>query len=423
MRVVADRGHEGAVAQADRDRQGAVCGRRRCGRRDEEPQRDRGCDGARRGRVRAVAGCREHRGRACRRCAADPRGARHEPLLHVGARGRRGRPPVRGGRRDGRRALLPEPADPERDRAAGGVRAAVGCQRRLHDLVDDADPAHRARDAQRRHRHPRGEAARDRARCRRRLRLEARHLRGRGARARRRAPAGVRRQVDGRSQRGLSLHDPRPRRDPGDRAGRHGGGQDHRRPHEADRCDGRLPPARDAGHSAARRVALCGLLRRRGLQLRVHRRVHEHGADRCVPRRRTTGGHVRDRACGRRARTQARHGPGRDPAAELHPRVPGDDRRGVDDRLGRLRRVPRSCARAGRLRGGAEAAGRTAQAGRHETARHRVLDVRRDVRARAVEDPRRDSLRRGRLGHGDDPLPADRDGAGADRHVAARPGP
>ena len=61
----------------------------------------------------------------------------------------------------------------------------------------------------------------------------------------------------------------------------------------------------------------------RGLQLRVHRRLHEHGADRRVPRRGAAGGDVRDRARRRRARAQARQGPGRGPAAELHPRVPG----------------------------------------------------------------------------------------------------
>ena len=37
-------------------------------------------------------------------------------------------------------------------------------------------------------------------------------------------------------------------------------------------------------------------------------------------------------------------------------------------------------------------------------------------------DPRRDPLRRRRLGRGDDPLPAERHGAGAHRHVAARAG-
>ena len=48
------------------------------------------------------------------------------------------------------------------------------------------------------------------------------------------------------------------------------------------------------------------LLRRRGLRLRVHRRLHEHDADRRLPRRRPARGDVRDRAGGGRARAQAR---------------------------------------------------------------------------------------------------------------------
>ena len=43
-----------------------------------------------------------------------------------------------------KRALPPEPADPERDRAARGVRAAAAGERRVHAVVDDAGPAHRA---------------------------------------------------------------------------------------------------------------------------------------------------------------------------------------------------------------------------------------------------------------------------------------
>ena len=135
------------------------------------------------------------------------------------------------------------------------------------------------------------------------------------------------------------------------------------------------------------------------------------------------GGDVRDRARGRRARPQARHGSGRAAADELHPRVPGDDRLRPHDRLGRLRRVARPGARDRRLRGAAGRAGRAARARRHEAARHRLLDLRRDVRPRAVADPRRDPVRRRRLGRGHDPLPADRHGAGDDRHLAARAGP
>ncbi len=71
----------------------------------------------------------------------------------------------------------------------------------------------------------------------------------------------------------------------------------------------------------------------------------------------------------------------------------------------------------------ARRAGEAAGERRSEAARDRPLDLQRDVRARTLADPRRDPLRRGRLGRGHDPLPADRDGAGADRHLAARPGP
>ena len=53
-----------------------------------------------------------------------------------------------------------------------------------------------------------------------------------------------------------------------------------------------------------------------------------------------------------------------------------------------------------------------------EAARHRLLDVQRDVRARTVTDPRRDPLCGGRLGAGDDPLPADRLCRGDHRHLA-----
>ena len=83
-------------------------------------------------------------GRARGRRAARPRGVRDEPVLHVDARRGRGRAAVRGGGRDGERAVSPEPADPERDRAARGVRHADSRHRRVHAVVDDAGAAHRA---------------------------------------------------------------------------------------------------------------------------------------------------------------------------------------------------------------------------------------------------------------------------------------
>ena len=59
------------------------------------------------------------------------------------------------------------------------------------------------------------------------------------------------------------------------------------------------------GRPAARRVALRRLVRRQGLQLRVHGRLHAHDADRRVSRRRPPRGDVRDRAGRRRARAGA----------------------------------------------------------------------------------------------------------------------
>ena len=69
---------------------------------------------------------------------------------------------------------------------------------------------------------------------------------------------------------------------------------------------------------------------------------------------------------------------------------------------------------------------RAEQAKRRENgtraARRRLLDLHRDVRARAVAHPRGDPLRRRRLGAGHDAVPPDRLGAGRHRDVAARAG-
>ena len=117
------------------------------------------------------------------------------------------------------------------------------------------------------------------------------------------------------------------------------------------------------------------------------------------------------------------HGPRRDPAQELHHRVPRSDRLRARDRLGRLRRLARQGARArsttrASAREQAERRGRR----RPEADRHRLLDLRRDVRPRPVADPRRDPLRRRRLGRRHRPLPPDRNRPGPDRHLAARAG-
>ena len=82
------------------------------------------------------------------------------------------------------------------------------------------------------------------------------------------------------------------------------------------------------------------------LQRHVHRRLHEHDADRRVSRRGPARGDLRPRADDGRARGGARDGSRRASAEELRQGVPAHDGVGADDRLGRLRRDARPAARA-----------------------------------------------------------------------------
>ena len=81
----------------------------------------------------------------------------------------------------------------------------------------------------------------------------------------------------------------------------------------------RVPPDRDARHPDAVGLALRRALRHRGLRLRVHEHLHAHDADRRLPRRGPSRGHLRGRAHAGPPRPRARDGPGRDPSQELHP--------------------------------------------------------------------------------------------------------
>ena len=256
-----------------------------------------------------------------------------ERVLRLEARDRRR--PGRDRRRRRRRhaallpaALIPNAIEPR------GVLAQAGPDRRGHALVGDAGPAHPALRAAARARDPRVEDPRDRPGRRRRLRIEAERLRERRRSRRARATARAARQVDGGARRELRRDHPRPRRRA--RADVRGdqGRDDHRRQVGGEVRDGRIPPARHARDSAARRVALLGPYDDPELQRHLHRRLHEHDADRRVPRRRPAGGDLRARAHDGRARRRARHGPRRAAAEELRQRVPAHDGVGPDDRLG-----------------------------------------------------------------------------------------
>ena len=105
-----------------------------------------------------------------------------------------------------------QPADPERDGAARGDRRLRSVHRRLHALHHQPEPARDpAADGRLRAAHPGEQAARRRAGCRRRLRLEDLSLRRRGDRhlgGRQAAPAG---EVDRRAHRKLHVRRAWPR--------------------------------------------------------------------------------------------------------------------------------------------------------------------------------------------------------------------
>ena len=273
--------------------------------------------GGRDRRLRPEAGGGGPRGRARGRLAARLGGVRHQQDARVGRRrGRRGRRARRGGGHG--RAPLREPPHLGRpDRAALLDRRDP--RRQAHALLDHPDPAHRALRLLRHARHPGGPAARDRARCGRRLRREAPDLRRGGARPRAREAARPAGEV-GRDA--LGAHDdepPRPRPDQLRDAGREArrdahraAGEDHRRPR-------RVPAAAHAVHPGAGLPGDGRLLPDPEHRPELHGRVHEQDGHRRDPRRRAAGGHLLDRADDGPARRRARDGPARAAAEELHP--------------------------------------------------------------------------------------------------------
>ena len=271
----------------------------------------------------------------------------------------------------------------------------------------------------------RGARARDRARGRRRLRLEAAGVRRGGARRVGLAQARAAGQVDRDADREHGRRPPGPRpdlvREDGRQARRHGDRlprQDHRRLR-------RLQHAADAADPVAGGVRDGRLLRDPGGPDRHRRRVHQQVPDRRDPWRRPARGDAHDRGDARPDGARARDQPGRDPAQELHPegQLParGRDRRRL--RLGRLRQDARPAARArrhGRVRARARVAARQGR-----LPRHRPLDLHRDLRPRAVADHRSERRRRPgrRLGVGDGPRPQHGRGDRLHRQLRPRPGP
>ena len=187
---------------------------------------------------------------------------------------------------------------------------------------------------------------------------------------------------------------------------------------------GRLPRLGHAGRTDSRCVHVQRDLQVHGLPFRLHGRLHHDAVDRRLPRCRTAGGHVRDRADHGRARRRARHGPDGAAPEELdHPRrVPVHNGRWHDLRLGQLRVGDRPGDGHVRLRRAAGRAAGAPRAGRPGPARHRHLDLHRDVRARSFTGAGRAEVRSRRLGDRERTHAANRQGRSRHRRFAARTG-
>ena len=300
-------------------------------------------------------------------------------------------------------------------------------RRRRHAVHVDADPPRPQGDGCRHARRARAPVARGRPGRRRRLRRQARRVR-RGAAVRRavtqaRRAGALERDPLGEHRR----HHPGARPDPAHRARRRLQRQADRRSGPPHRRHGRLPAADHAGHPDPRGLPVRRCVRpAEGVRLLVHRRVHQPHPDRRLPRRRAPRGDVRHRAGHGLARRCSGRRPARAPTSQLHPQGPVPVR-GVHRarlRLGRPRCSRHHRRRHDRLRRACEPARPTQNV---EGATKRLglgdLQLLRDVRPRAVAGARLAQLLGRRLGGGDRPHPADRQGAGRHRHVAPRPGP
>ena len=213
---------------------------------------------------------------------------------------------------------------------------------------------------------------------------------------------------------------PRPRPVAAAHPGGDEGGPGHRSQGRPARRHGLLHRHRRRRRPGARRVDV-----QRDLQVRRLPVHDDPGADqqdlgRRLPRRRPAGGDVRHRAADERARRRAGQGPARGPRDELDQArgVPVHDGRRHDLRLRQLRGRDRAGQGDVRVRRAPRRAAAPPRQRRPGPARHRRLDVHRDVRPRAVAGARPAQLRRRRLGARRDPDAADRQGRGHHRRLS-----
>ena len=383
-----------------------------------------------RGRLRAAAGRDRRREGARRRRAARPRRVRHATAATRGSSRPARSTAVREGRRHRQGALPPAAADPERDRAARRARRSRRRRRASSRSWSATQIPHILRvTLSHRHRRPGGEAARGRAGRRRRLRLEARtstprrrsalvlaRRLGRPVKWTRSAREGYLATIHGRDH------------DPGDRArGRPRTGRSARFGREARRSAmGAYLQLVTPGIPLLGAWLYARLLRRRrpttSTCIGVFTNTTPTDAYRGAGRPEAT--YAIERAVDALARKL-----GKDPVelrrlnfitgvpARRSPpgsrSTPATTTRALDAALEMLGYDELRRSRPSR-----------SERGRHEAARHRLLDLHRDVRPRAVADPRRDPLRRPAAGTRPRSA-ASRPGTVqvADRHLAARAGP
>ena len=272
----------------------------------------------------------------------------------------------------------------------GVRRGAAAVRRRHHALLGDPDPAH-----------PQDHARRSRSGIpehqlrvvapggRRRLRVQAQRLR-RGAAVRRAGRSACGRPVRWNEERTENAHGhhPRPRPDPGHRAGRRRRRQAHRA------CGSACSPTWAPTSSSSRPASRCSARSSTPASTTCPRvLLHVHGVfTTMTPTDAYRGagparGDLRHRAGDGRPRRADRHRPGRAPPAQLHPHraVPVHRLARAGLRLRRLRR--RRSTEALELVGYDELrAEQRSSVGRraHQAPRHRRLVLRRDVRPGAV---------------------------------------
>ena len=382
-----------AIAQ----RQGLLCRRpRRGGDRRDARSGTRRCRESH-GRLRGAASGSRSRDRGER--DPDPRGRAAQHDLPVAARRRQGGGAGLQVRRPCDEARpRQQPAGAQRHGAARRDRRLRRRHRELHPVEHDPESACRAaRDCSLRRDGAGAQAAGDRTRRRRRLRLEDLHLSRRG-----RVPVGGEEsrpsgQMGRRAQRIFHRRRPWARSRHPCRDGTRWQRQDHRVARQDHRQSRRLHVhVLFRGADLSLRDAAVGAVRHPAHLLRGRCGLYQHGAGRRLSRRRAPGSDLRHRAPARSQRAPARHVASGAAAQELRWEIPAPDAGDHELRRRRLQCLAQEGARARGRRTFRQAQARFRAP--RQAARPWVFRLYRGVRHRAEPGGRLARRRRGSLG-------------------------